>query len=152
MKHLTFVALVTISCVYVYGCEGMTGSNSVDKDNPENRKPKMMTLYTDLDEEKRLQQAVDNGGQTWRLNPVDVAHASMVSQGVNVRIEDCELIKEDGSHAIVEIHSKAGDFNVHADRLGRSDGIWTATQIEIMSNLDTHKSEHEHGLDHNHHH
>ncbi len=133
---------------FAAGCKVVSGSNknsAADKNDSEKVETRMVTLNPSMEEERRLQKAVDDGWQPWRLNPIDVAHANMINQGVNVRIEDCSLVKKDDAHAVVHVQSKDGkDLNVHVARLVRPDGIWTATQVEINDDGGAQAMEHDH--------
>ena len=154
MKNLLCVILATI--LFVAGCKEVKGSKvnpAVAKTSQQKTNPKMVMLNPNMDEENRLQKAVDNGGQTWRLNPVDVAHANMISQAVNASIEDCRLLKEDDKYAVVRVQAKDGkDLNVYLERLIRPNGIWIATQIEINNYGHDHVSEAINEQNHMHHH
>ena len=157
MKNLTCAILVMI--FFAAGCKAVSGSNknsAADKNDSEKVQTRMVTLNPSMEEEKRIQKAVDDGWQPWRLNPIDVAHANMINQGVNVRIEDCSLVKKDDAHAVVHVQSKDGkDLNVHVAKLVRPDGIWTATQVEINKEGEPQAMEldtsHIHDLEHHHH-
>ncbi len=161
MKNLIGVIIVTF--LFLNGCKGVSGSHgsahknaSADNNGPEESKARIVSLYPNMAEETKLQKAVDSGWQAWRLNPVDVAHANMINQGVNVRIEDCSLMmKKDDQHAVVRVLSKDGkDMNVYVERLVRPDGIWTATQVEINKEGEPQVMELDasHVHDHEHHH
>ncbi len=139
MKNL--ICIMSAAILVLTACNRITGESETagaDQEDQQENQARIVMLHPSIEEETRIQQAVDNGGQSWRLNSVDVAHASLVSQGVNVKIEDCRLLKEDDGHAVVQIHSEDKDMNVYAERLVRPGGIWTATQIEVNKYTDPH--------------
>lgn len=151
MKNL--ICFMSAVILILSACNRINGENETavaDQDGQQKTEARIVMLHPSIEEETRIQQAVDNGGQTWRLNSVDVAHASLVSQGVNVRIEDCRLLKEDAGHAVVRIQSEDKDLNVYAERIVRPGGIWTATQIEINKYKDPHAAALSYDADPNH--
>ncbi len=129
------IALALTTGLILSGCTGGdSGTPKADNKSAEEN-VRAYKLSYDLSEEKRLQQAVDNGGQTWRKNPIDVAHAALTNQGANVRIENCSLVGEKSDdHCVVEVRGKDGVYRVHLKRLVRPGGIWTATEIDILEN------------------
>lgn len=148
-----FICFLSAAILILSACNRITGENGTvvdDEDGHQKAEARMVMLHPSIEEETRIQQAVDNGGQTWRLNSVDVAHASLVSQGINIRIEDCKLLKEDAGHAVVHVQSEDNDLNVHAERLVRPGGIWTATQIEVNKFKDPHAAALSYDADPNH--
>jgi len=151
MKNL--ICFISTALLFISACNRINGENGTavsDQDGPQKTEARMVMLHPSIEEETRIQQAVDNGGQAWRLNSVDVAHASLISQGVNVRIEDCRLLKEDDGHAVVRVQSEDKDLNVYAERIVRPGGIWTATQIEINKYKDPHAADPSYDADPNH--
>lgn len=159
MKKLMFAAL----CIAfsVYGCKGKTEPNAGAKadvtasadagaeGNGSWKKEVMnvkMELNVDLSEEKRLQEAADNGTQAWRKDAADVAHAALINQGINAKIEDCKIIEDHKYHLIVNAKCKDGDFKIHLKKLVKPDGIWTATEIDAdRADQSQHDSVHQHG-------
>jgi hypothetical protein len=137
MKNLISVFLFTI--LIVNGCKGVSSSHgnahkdeAIDEGSAKKNEPTIIQVNPNMKEEKKIQQAADNGGMKWMLNPIDVVHANMITRGINVKIEDCHIAKEDDKHAVVSVKSKDGkDFDVLVERLIRPGGIWTVTQIEI---------------------
>ena len=151
MKNL--ICFMSAAFLFLAACNRITGENETavaDQDGYQKTDARMVMLHPSIEEETRIQQAVDNGGQSWRLNSVDVAHASLISQGVNVKIEDCRLLKEDAGHAVVQVQSEDKDMNVYAERLVRPGGIWTATQIEVNKYKDPHPADPSYDADPNH--
>ena len=151
MKNL--ICFISAAILILSACNRITGEKETavaDEDDHQKTDARMVMLHPSIEEETRIQQAVDNGGQAWRLNSVDVAHASLVSQGVNVKIEDCRLLKEDAGHAVVQVQSEDKDMNVYAERLVRPGGIWTATQIEVNKYEDPHPEDPSYDADPNH--
>ncbi len=129
MKRIILGVLVIF--LALTGCDkGEDVRPAVEKERKETSR--VYRLNPDISEERRLQKAVDNGGQTWRKDPVEVAHAALISQGVNVTPSDCVIVLEDEDHAIVKAKARGGNYNVHVRRLVRPGGIWTATEIEIL--------------------
>ncbi|MDA8078293.1 MAG: hypothetical protein M0Z79_05075 [Nitrospiraceae bacterium] len=88
-----------------------------------------------IEEERELQKSVDNGHQPWRLNPVDVAHQSVITNAdKTVKYDKCSLITQKDEEAIVQCGSAKKNFKVHLKRFFGKKSIWTATQIEIIKN------------------
>ncbi len=134
VKMRLLMIAFTAMALSFFGC---AGGEDESAPGAEHRKAEtnMRTykLAYDLAEERKLQEAVDNGGQTWRKNPVDVAHAALINQGANVRIEDCAVVgEEEEDHRMVEVKGADGTYRVHLRRLVRPGGIWTATEIDIL--------------------
>ena len=93
--------------------------------------PKRIQLSVSLEEEKKLQAQVDNGHQPWRLEPIDVAHATLLSLvDKNIDYKKCALITQAESGAMVRCEGTK-TYLVHLKRMVRREGIWTATEIEI---------------------
>ena len=93
--------------------------------------PKRIQLSVSLEEEKKLQAQVDNGHQPWRLEPIDVAHATLLSiVDKNIGYKSCGLITETGAEATVKCEGTK-TYLVHLKRMVHREGIWTATEIEI---------------------
>ncbi len=138
MMNKTLLAILVFILIPFIGCTGSGVSEApeavANKAAPEEsaHDNRVVKLPIDMDEEQRLQKAVDNGGQTWRNDAVEVAHAVLVNQGVNVKPGDCELTAEDGEQAVVKVIGPEHDFKVHVERLVRAEGIWTATEIDIF--------------------
>lgn len=98
--------------------------------SPELKKSKVLQIPVNLNNEKQLQEAVDEGHQPRRLNPVDVAHTAIISL-VDKEMEygNLKLITEKKTEAFVEtIEGKR--YRISLKRMVRPDGIWTATRIE----------------------
>lgn len=129
MKKIALVILLL--SIAVYGCKGKTDSRNeaVNSDGPKRTK---MQLNVDLGEQKRLQDAADNGSQAWRKEAVDVAHAALINQGINAKLEECKLSEDHNAHSVVNAKCKDGEFNITLKRLVRPDGIWTATDMELV--------------------
>ena len=88
---------------------------------------KVVKVDVNLEEQKKLQAEVDNGHQSWRLDPIDVAFASLI--GKNVKHENCSLSSQTNSKAEV-ICKGTKNYLVNLKRMIRADGIWTAVSIE----------------------
>lgn len=128
-----FALALVVASVALYGCKGNTGSKGDSGENASSEAPrKTMQLNVDLGEEKRLQDAADNGSQAWRKEAVDVAHAALINQGINAKLDECKLTEDHGAHSVVNAKCKDGEFNITLKKLVRPDGIWTATDIELV--------------------
>jgi len=117
----SIVVSLTISHSDVVGYDVLTAEYRGDK----------IQIKINLEEEKRIQAAVDKGHQPWRLEPIDVAYVALTA-AINEKIEyeTCSLISETSKDAIVTCKSKK-TFTVHLKRIVREKGIWTATVIEL---------------------
>lgn len=88
---------------------------------------KIVKVDVDLEEQKRLQVEVDNGHQPWRLDPVNVAFASLIDR--NIKYENCNISSKSNSEAVV-ICKGTKNYLINLKRMVRPDGIWTAVSIE----------------------
>lgn len=142
MKNLVFAAIV-ISALLT-GCsgggtgDGSTGAEAKKEIAAPKEKPgvKVMDLYPNIKDERRLQQSVDNGYQLWRLEPIEVAHAALIIKGIDALKEDCAIVEEHAKHVAVEASGDGYGFVVHLKKLVGDDGIWTATEIEYSEDPD----------------
>ncbi len=95
-------------------------------------KTEKIALPVDIEKEKRLQAEVDNGHQPWRLEPVAVAHADLISTiKAKVPFEKCKLSSESANEAVVQC-SETKSYIIKLKRLVRPKGIWTATELQIV--------------------
>jgi hypothetical protein len=94
---------------------------------------KRIELKVNLKEQRELQNAVDNGHQPWRLDPIFVAQVEVVTNvGQPLKYEDCRIKSEKSTEA--EVMCKGiKNYTVRLKRLIRltPDGIWTAISIEV---------------------
>lgn len=127
MKKTLIVLLLVLASLS--GCKGDRGKNGVEAEAPKRTK---IGLNYDMTEEKRLQEAADRGSQAWRKEAVDVAHAALINQGINAKIEECRLTEDHNAHSVVNAKCKDGEFNITLKKIVRPDGIWTATEIELV--------------------
>ena len=144
MKSFVFAAIVITALLT--GCSGGENASTDSKEaSAPEEKPgvKVLDLYPNIRDERRLQQSVDNGYQLWRLDPIEVAHAALITKGIEASKEDCEIIEEHAKHVAVEAGGEGYGFVVHLKRLVRDDGIWTAIEIEYSEDPGP-------GLDHDH--
>jgi hypothetical protein len=96
------------------------------------QKTEKITLSVDMEKERRLQTEVDNGHQPWRLEPVDVAYADLISTvKATVPFEKCNLSSESANEAVVQC-SETKNYIIKLKRLVRPKGIWTTTEIRIV--------------------
>lgn len=93
---------------------------------------KTIDLKVDLDEQKKLQTEVDNGHQPWRLEPVDVAFAALVTIDKNIDYSNCQLNTAKNIEAEV-ICKGTKKYRVYLRRMVKPNGIWTATVIELYT-------------------
>ncbi len=92
----------------------------------------VIKLAVDLKKEKELQQEVDKGHQPWRLEPLDVAYATIPTTDKKVAYENCTLESETSNEAVVKCEGEKM-YVVSLKRLVREHGIWTAVQIEVTN-------------------
>lgn len=90
----------------------------------------VIKLTVDLNKEKELQQEVDKGHQPWRLEPLDVAYATIPTTDKKVAYKNCTLEFEANNEAVVKCKGEKM-YVVYLKQLVRKHGIWTAVQIEI---------------------
>lgn len=92
---------------------------------------KNILIRFDPEKEKQLQVEVDKGRQPWRLEPVDVAHAALISIiDVKMPFEKCKLSSKINREAIVQC-TDVKEYTVKLKQLIRANGIWTATGIQV---------------------
>jgi len=87
----------------------------------------------DINKEKELQELVDKGHQSWRRDPVSVAHAAVVAVDKTVKIEDCEVRSYTGDIKANVLCKGVKEYSVELRRFIRptEDGIWTAVSVEV---------------------
>ncbi|MEE9615297.1 MAG: hypothetical protein V3W31_10185 [Thermodesulfobacteriota bacterium] len=130
-----FLAVPVVLFMALSGCGG-SDANAPKAEAPkvetEGRHVREVTLMVDMEEEKRLQRAFDNGGQRWRGDAADVAHAMLLEQGLNVSRDECEVVEETEDYCVVRTVADEGEIDVRVERRVRPDGIWTATKIKVI--------------------
>ncbi|MDA8162845.1 MAG: hypothetical protein M0022_08105 [Desulfobacteraceae bacterium] len=92
---------------------------------------KEIQITVNLQEEKKVQRAVDKGHQPWRLDPIDTAHVTIIKIDNTVPHESCMVISETEIEAYVKCKGRKR-YIIELKRLIKPKGIWTATAIEIM--------------------
>ena len=118
-----------IMLAFISGC---SKGNDITAKPVQDKKPaRVVKLNVDMTEEQRLQKASDNGFQSWRNSPTDVAQAALVNAGANINMADCRLLSEKGDEAVVAANDKKGAYKVICKRLVKDGGIWTATEVEV---------------------
>lgn len=85
----------------------------------------------DISEVLRLQQSVNQGHQSWRLDPVMVAGVYLRSLDAEIEDWDCRLVGLSGNKAIVTC-DKRKHYVVTMETLLSHEGIWTVTSVEII--------------------
>lgn len=126
MKNLI---LLSIAILIISGC---SKGNNADVKPAQDKKPaRVVKFNVDMTEEQRLQKASDNGFQSWRNSPTDVAQAALVNAGANINMADCRLLSEKAGEAVVAASDKKGSYKVICKRVVRDGGIWTATEVEV---------------------
>src|SRR4030042_2440354 len=84
----------------------------------------VIKLPIDLKKEEELQREVDKGHQPWRLEPIDVAHVTLIATiDKNIAYENCTLTSETSSESIVKCKG-VKTYIVYLKRLVRENGIW----------------------------
>ncbi len=123
---LTLLAGCTSSRAHFRTANGSTDSATREqkKDCPN------IHLNVDLAKERRLQGWVDQGHQTWRLDPIWVA-VSEISKIESIHYDQCEILFENSSDAIVECRASC-TYRVLLQKLVRPDGVWTAVEIRTV--------------------
>jgi hypothetical protein len=110
------------------GNDSITSKSSEGQITPSNE---VINLTVDLEKERELQREVDRGHQPWRLEPIDVAHSTLITTvDKDVAYENCILVTEKGSESVVKCEGTR-TYIVYLKRIVRENGIWTALQIEI---------------------
>lgn len=124
--------LFLLVAVMAAGCDGGGGDGTGPGGKAGQVKAREVAIMYDMEEERRLQAAFDNGGQTWRGSAVDVAHAALIQYGVNVKTSDCSVVEEGDKRAVVAARANDSDIRIHLERLVKPGGIWTATKFEVF--------------------
>ncbi|MBI5874629.1 MAG: hypothetical protein HZB81_02085, partial [Deltaproteobacteria bacterium] len=112
MKNLLTLFIVL---AFVSGCS--KGNNADVKPAQDKKQVRVVKLNVDMTEEQRLQKASDNGFQSWRNSPTDVAQAALVNAGANINMADCRLLSEKAGEAVVAASDKKGAYKVICKRL-----------------------------------
>jgi hypothetical protein len=129
---LCIIISLLISCS-PRGKDSETGKGAITNKSSESQiatDSQVIKLTVDLKKEKKLQQEVDKGHQPWRLEPIDVAYATISTTDKKVAYENCTLISETSNESVVRCKGEKM-YVVYLKRLVREHGIWTAVQIEI---------------------
>ena len=125
------IAFLVLGLFYISACTRHEEANARSKNNGA---VKVFKPVISMDNERRLQEAVENGYHVWRKNAVDAAHAALVNEGVNVTINDLKLLSENGKEAVVTAQDKRmTHYKIICQRLIKPDGIWTATEIDMVT-------------------
>lgn len=102
--------------------------NTVDEFKPE------ITVPYNLNVEKELQQIVDNGNDSWRLNPINTAHFFIISQITepikedSIHSKNISLLYCNDSTAVLKVNDNQTNIHtLYLKRLIKQDptGIWT---------------------------
>lgn len=96
----------------------------------EEKEKRTIESKIDLGEILKLQKAVDEGHQPWRLDAEFVAAVYLKSLDPEIENEDCKLDYSTDMKAIVSCDRKKR-YVVYLERIARRDGIWTVTSVEI---------------------
>lgn len=90
-----------------------------------------IVIKYNLKQERELQKAVDDGHQPWRLNPIDVAHAAIISYAdKDVKYEKCSLIIQEKKEAVVQCDRDKISYKIHLKKFFGKKSIWTAIKIQ----------------------
>ena len=131
MNKMLLVLFAIISLI-ISCSKGDDSTTNKSVDNQVTATGQIIKLKVNIEEEKELQQAVDNGHQPWRLEPIDVAHVALMEIDKNIRYENCTLVSEKDREAVVNCRGTR-TYIVYLKQIVREkNGIWTATQIEIL--------------------
>ncbi len=136
MKKILIALCLICSLIISCSPRGKNSEKSADSitnktaENQITANNQVIKLIVDLKKEKELQQEVDKGHQPWRLEPIDVAHVTLIATiDKNIAYENCTLTSETSSESIVKCKG-VKTYIVYLKRLVRENGIWTAVQIE----------------------
>lgn len=88
----------------------------------------------DLEAERKVQSDVDKGHQPWRLDPVDVAYATIITMNSDLKYEKCHLASFDALTAQVVCTDTNNKYIILLKRLIKPKGIWTVMSLEICVN------------------
>jgi len=130
---LTVILILDCFCVFgSFGRDANSQNRNISfEDSHQDKTKKRIELKVNLKEQRELQNAVDNGHQPWRLDPIFVAY---VEAGPNVdkslKCEDCRIKSERNAEAEVTCKG-VKNYIVELKRLIKPapDGIWTAISI-----------------------
>ena len=133
MRNIIYASLLTsyilLLTFFIAGCS--KSEEAVAHTNAK-KNVKVYKLNVSMDNEKKLQATVENGNQLWRKSAKDVAHAALINEGVNVKIEDCQILSENNQESIVAVKDNKGlSYKVILKKLINPDGIWTAVEIDM---------------------
>ncbi len=95
----------------------------------------VIKMKIDIEREREVQDAVDQGHQPWRYDPKGVAF-SEPSADHRTTYESCNVIHEGSAQAKVRCDGTYR-YLVELRRLVRADGIWTVTSITVLQKMGT---------------
>lgn len=125
--------ILTIFTFLISGCQADSkeAGEAVPEAAPkEERKQKVLKINVDMDTQKKLQSAADQGFKPWKNKVIDVAEECIIGQGIGAP-DKCMILSEDETEAVVRVTTKKeGIFKVTLKRLVKAGGIWTATEVE----------------------
>lgn len=131
-----FRILVILMVSFLFACtDNLKGQNLLEQNKgtrTANSQVELIELPVDMNLERETQRAVENGHQPWRLFPEQVACAVLSNRFKDTRFDDCKLESEDKGRAIASARVGKIQYRVYLERLIKTDGIWTATKIEIQ--------------------
>ena len=88
-----------------------------------------------LDKELKLQKEAGEGHQPWRLNPIDVARAAVISYAnKNIESNKCFMMTQKNDEATAQCNSLNVNYRVYLKKFFGKNSIWTATKIQIIKN------------------
>ena len=119
-----------VLCISLFGVNGLCSSRAHDLQCQSKKSEGRIKLKVDLRNEQKLQKAVDNGHQPWRLDPLEVACVSLkgyLKKGI--KKDQCFLINKSDDTVFVE-YRDIKKYTVQLKRIVRRDGIWTAEEID----------------------
>ena len=129
-----------ISCVVlalfvflISGCQADSkeaGEAAPEAASREGKEKKVLKIKVDIETQKKLQSAADQGFKPWKNDVIEVAKECIIGHGVGAP-DKCTVLSESAAQAVVRVTTKKeGSFHVTLKRLVKPDGIWTATKIE----------------------
>lgn len=127
MKNIIYILIISF---FVF-----SGCTRHEEASAKTENTKAYKINISMDNEKRIQETFENGSQMWRKNPKDVAHAALINEAVDVKIDDCKVLSENGKEAVISAKDKKGNpYKVICKKLFKPDGIWTAVEIDAEIN------------------
>lgn len=135
-KVYSLGVLCTILTLFTFSISGCTkdpketGESTPKAASSKESKQKVLKINVDIDTQKRLQSAADQGFKPWKNDAIEVAKECIIGKGIGAPGE-ARILSKDENVAVVHVNTKKeGNFKVSLKRLVKPGGIWTATEVE----------------------